>query len=136
MRDKDLQSNGGQVGIQGTKEQRQEGDVEKGEGLMGDMGRNHQTDCVSERQANVQDPGDHALVHNMGRSVQPKVGYHRHAHVGHHSEQCWCYRQVLVLARLNDVLETNVTQIVLALMCNLTDATCCPAAKKEYILTQ
>lgn len=62
----DLQAKGGEIGIEGSEQEGEEGDVEEREGLVGDMGGDHQADSVSERKTNVEDPGDQVLVENLG----------------------------------------------------------------------
>ena len=104
---KDLQSEQGQVGVQGTKEQGQERDIEERERLMRDVGRDHQAHRVSERESNIKDPRDEMLVHNMGRSIQPGIGDQGHAHVRRNTNKSGSNGQALILTSLDHMLETN-----------------------------
>lgn len=103
-----LQSKERKVGVESSEEQRQEGDVEKRERLVGDMGSDHQADSVAKGEAHVKDPGDQVLADDLGRGVQPEVGDQGHANIGEDANQSRGHGQVLVLASLDDMLEATI----------------------------
>lgn len=74
---------------------------------MSDMGGDHQADSVSERETNVEDPRDQVLADNIGRGVQPEEGDQRAADIGKDTDKSRCNGQVLVLARLDHMLESR-----------------------------
>lgn len=102
-----LEAKGGKVGVEGSEHEGKEGDVEEREGLMSDMGGDHQADSVSERETNVEDPRDQVLADNIGRGVQPEEGDQRAADIGKDTDKSRCNGQVLVLARLDHMLESG-----------------------------
>lgn len=60
-----VHSNDGQIGVKSSKDQWQERDVEQWEGLVSHMSRDHEANCVSEREANVKDPRNQVLSDNV-----------------------------------------------------------------------
>jgi hypothetical protein len=103
----DLQAKGGEIGVECSEQEGEEGDVEEREGLMGDMSSDHQAHSVSKRESNVEDPGNQVLVDNLGGGIQPKEGDQRHANIRKDTDQSRCNGQVLVLARLDHMLESK-----------------------------
>lgn len=75
------------------------------------MSSDHQADSVSKRESNVQDPGDQVLVDNLGGAIQPKEGNQRHANIRKDADQSRCNGQVLVLTRLDHMLESKKIKI-------------------------
>jgi len=61
-----LKSKERKVGVESSKEQRQEGDVEEREGLVGDVSGDHQADSVAKGETHVEDPRDQVLVDDLG----------------------------------------------------------------------